>query len=66
MQRAEKVVAEGKRQRKIQQTADEKCERLRVMAERRCAAGVEELAAKAIRKSSRRKQVLSVERWEKV
>ena len=31
---------EAERQRKIQRTADEKCERLRVMAERRCAARV--------------------------
>jgi hypothetical protein len=35
-QKVEKVAAEIERQRKIQRTADEKCERLRVMAERRC------------------------------
>jgi hypothetical protein len=35
--------------------ADEKCERLRAMAERRCAAGVEGLTDEATRKSSRRK-----------
>ena len=48
-------VAEAERQRKIQRTGDEKCERLRVMAERRCAAGVEGLAAEATRESSCRK-----------
>ncbi len=50
-----KLVAKAGRQRKIQRTAGEKCERFRAKAERRCAAGVEGLAAKATRKSSRRK-----------
>ncbi len=49
------VVAEAKRQRKIQRTGDEKNKRARVEAERRCDAGVEGLAVEATRKSSRRK-----------
>jgi hypothetical protein len=52
VQRAEKVVAEAERQRKIQRTADEKSERLRAMTERRCVAGMEGLAADATQKSS--------------
>ena len=55
MQKAEKIAAEAERQRKIQRTADEKCERLRPMAKRRCAAGVEGLATKTNRHLSRRK-----------
>jgi hypothetical protein len=54
-EKAEKSVAQAERRRKIHRTADEKCERARVEAERRCAAGVEGLAAEATRKSSRRK-----------
>ena len=46
-QKAEKVVAEVESQRKIQRMVDEKCERLRAMAERRCVAGSEGLAAEA-------------------
>jgi hypothetical protein len=55
VQKVRKVAAEAERQRWIQWTTDEKYERLRAMAERRCAAGVEELAAEATRKSSRQK-----------
>ncbi len=39
-QKAENVVAEVERQRKILWTADQKCERLRAMAERKRAKGV--------------------------
>ncbi len=46
-EKAEKMVAEAERQRRIQRTADEKCEKLRAMAKKRCAAGVEGLATEA-------------------
>ena len=55
VQKVEKVVVEAERQRKMQRTADEKCERLRVVAEGRCATGVEGLAIEVTRNSSRRK-----------
>jgi hypothetical protein len=54
-EKAKKSVAEAERQRKIHRMADKKCERSRVEAERRCAAGVEGLTADATRKSFRRK-----------
>ena len=54
-QKAEKAAVDAERLRKIQRTADRKNERLRVMAERRSAAGVEGLAANASRNSTRRK-----------
>jgi len=47
--KGEKVATEAERQQKIQRTAVEKCQRPRVMAERRCDAGVEGLAAEATR-----------------
>jgi hypothetical protein len=51
----EKIVVEAERQQKIRQTAEEKCERLRAKAERRCVAGLKGLAVEATRKSSRHK-----------
>ncbi len=54
-QKTEKVVAEVKRQRKIQWTQDDKSERGRVEAERQSAEGVGGLiAAETTRQSSRR------------
>jgi len=54
-QKAEKSAVEAERLRKIQRTADSNSERLRAMAARRSAAGVEGLAVKASRVSTRRK-----------
>ena len=54
-QKAEKSAVEAERLRKIQRTADRISERLRAMVERRSVAGVEGLAAKASRNSTRRK-----------
>ena len=51
----EKTSDDAERLRKIQRTADRNSERLRVMAERRNAAGAEGLAAEASRKSACRK-----------
>ncbi len=51
----ENIVAEVKRQRKIQRTEDEKSERVRANAERRTVAGAEDVYAEASRLSSRRK-----------
>jgi len=55
VQKTKKVAAEAERRRKIQRTADKKYERLRFMAERRCAAEMEGLAVEATRMFSRRK-----------
>ena len=52
---AEKAADDAERLRKIQRTTDRNSERLRVMAERRSAAGAEGLAANASRNSTRRK-----------
>ncbi len=54
-QKAEKVAVEAERLLKIQRTVDRNSERLRVMVERRSAAGAEGLAAEASRNSTRRK-----------
>jgi hypothetical protein len=54
-QKVEKATVEAERLRKIQRTADRNSERLRGIAERRSVAGAEGLAAKASRKSNRRK-----------
>ena len=54
MTEAQKV-AEAESQRKSQRTTDEKCDRLRAMAERRNVAGVEGLSTEASRLLSRRK-----------
>ena len=54
-QKAGKAAVDAERLRKIQRTVDRNSERLRVMAERRSAAGAEGLAAEASRNSTRRK-----------
>ena len=54
-QKAEKATVDAERLRKIQRTADRNSERLRVMAERRSAAGAEGLATEASRLLTRRK-----------
>ncbi len=54
-QKSEKALAKAERLRKIQRTTYRNSERLGVMAERRSVAGAEGLAAKASRKSTRRK-----------
>ncbi len=53
-QKAEKVAVDAERLRKIQRTIDRNSERLKVMAARRSAAGVEGLATEASRLSTRR------------